>query len=547
MKKHSFIESTLISTIAIIIVKIFGLIYVIPFYAIVGVKGAALYAYAYTIYGLFLEISTAGIPNAIGKIVNEYNTLKLQEAKIRAYRLGRQLLLYIALVAFVIMFFFAKPIATLILGDLSGGNTIEDVAFVIRCVSFALLIFPFLSVTRGFFQGHKYIYVSSISQVIEQFVRVLFIVVGSYVALNFLHLSLTHVVGVAVFSAFIGGGFALLYVLTKLRKNKKELGIDEKYSKNDNISNKEIFKKIIKYAIPTVIVSIAFSIYNNVDMILILRTMNHLGFSASDVEFITTAISTWASKISIIVTSIGLGMAPSLVASMVEAYTLKDYKEVNHKFNKGFELTIFITIPMVVGISLLSSSIWSIFYGYSNLGGIILSMCIFCPLFTNLFTITNFTLQSMNKFKTVYICSISGIILNALLDIPLMLLCNLIGIPAYFGATFASIIGFSVAILAAMLLLKKEYKFHYGEILKTLLKSVVPLVSMILVVILLKMIVPLEETSRISNIIYVAIISLIGAIVYLVISYYMGIVSHVFGEDFLSKLKRKLRLKKKEG
>jgi len=66
LKKHSFIESTIISTLSIIFIKILGMIYVIPFYAIVGVQGSILYAYAYNIYGLFLEIATAGIPNAIG-------------------------------------------------------------------------------------------------------------------------------------------------------------------------------------------------------------------------------------------------------------------------------------------------------------------------------------------------------------------------------------------------------------------------------------------------------------------------------------------------
>ena len=66
--------------------------YVIPFYAIVGVQGAALYAYAYNIYGLFLEISTIGIPNAISKLVNEYNTLNFQEAKIRTFNFGKMIL-----------------------------------------------------------------------------------------------------------------------------------------------------------------------------------------------------------------------------------------------------------------------------------------------------------------------------------------------------------------------------------------------------------------------------------------------------------------------
>ena len=50
LKKSSFIEGTFIATLAIVLVKIMGMLYVIPFYAIVGTTGAALYSYAYNIY-----------------------------------------------------------------------------------------------------------------------------------------------------------------------------------------------------------------------------------------------------------------------------------------------------------------------------------------------------------------------------------------------------------------------------------------------------------------------------------------------------------------
>ena len=53
MKKSSFVEGTVIATLAIVFTKILGMIYVIPFYAIVGVQGSALYAYAYNIYNIF--------------------------------------------------------------------------------------------------------------------------------------------------------------------------------------------------------------------------------------------------------------------------------------------------------------------------------------------------------------------------------------------------------------------------------------------------------------------------------------------------------------
>ena len=544
MKKNSFIEGTIIATLAIVIVKILGIVYVIPFYATVGVQGAILYAYAYNIYSLFLEISTIGIPNAVSKLINEFNTLNKQEAKVRAFKIGKNILMIIAFIAFLIMFIFAKQIAVLILGDLRGGNTPADVAFVIRCVSFAILVFPFLSVTRGFFQGHNIIYVSSFSQVIEQVARVIVILGGSYLAIKVLHLEIRTAIGIAVFGAFIGGACALIYVYHKLNKNKKALHLTDDFKEKDAISNKEIIKKIITYAIPTIVISVAFILYNNVDMILILRTMNNLGFKASDVEFIASGISTWSTKISAIVTSMSLGLSASLVPAMVEAFTLKKYDEVNHKFNKAIEMTLFISLPMCIGISFLSDAIWSVFYGYNSLGTNILMISIFAPLFTNLYSVSNYTLQSINRFKLVYISAIVGILTNAILDVPFMYLFNFMHLPPYWGATLATSVGFSITLIIAMYFLRKEYNFRYGEILKVLRKILIPLITMSLVVFLLKYFINVDLTNKFMAIIYIAIISIGGAFIYFIISYKLGLFDEVLGKDFFKKLKNKFKKKR---
>ena len=53
MKKSNFLEGAFIATSAIILTKILGVIYVIPFYSIIGEQGGALYGYSYTIYNFF--------------------------------------------------------------------------------------------------------------------------------------------------------------------------------------------------------------------------------------------------------------------------------------------------------------------------------------------------------------------------------------------------------------------------------------------------------------------------------------------------------------
>ena len=142
LKKSGFIEGAFIATICIIITKIIGVLYVIPFYNIIGEQGGTLYGYAYNIYNIFLIISSAGIPLAISKLTSEYTTLKQDDKKIRMYQIASRAIMAFSIASFLICFIFAPLFANLIIGDLDGGNTIEDVTLVIRAISFALLIIP---------------------------------------------------------------------------------------------------------------------------------------------------------------------------------------------------------------------------------------------------------------------------------------------------------------------------------------------------------------------------------------------------------------------
>ena len=539
MKKSSFIEGTLIATLAIVITKIFGMLYVIPFYATVGTKGSALYAYAYNIYVIFLDLSSAGIPVAMSKIIKEYNTLGQNEAKVRAYKLGKKIVTIISLTAFLLLFFLAEPIAYLILGELEGGNSIRDVGFVIRCVSFAILVIPYLSVTKGYLQGHNIINVSSVSQVIEQIVRIAIILGGSYLALNVFHLSLTTSVGIAVFGAFIGGLTAIMYIMVKIKNSKKELGL-VKHRHKDKISNHEIVKKIISYAVPFIIIDIAINVYNFVDMVFISRTFVHLGYNAEVTEFVTTSVATWAPKIGMVVTSIAMGLTVSLIPNIVEAFTLKKWKVVEQRINKALQIILVTCLPMVVGISLLARPIWAIFYGDNPLGSSILAMSIITVLFFNLNIITNSTLQSLNKFKEVYLATLIGYLTNALLDIPLMLLFHRLGFIPFYGALAATIIGTSLSIFIALYKIKKEHKLKYKETVAMAKKLVFPTVLMSMIVIGLKMLIPVNYNSALSCIIYVAIISLAGAFIYLTITFKQKTLQAIFGQEYLAKIIKKL-------
>ena len=542
MKKSSFIEGTFIATLAIIIVKIMGMLYVIPFYGIIGVLGSSLYGYAYTIYNIFLDISTVGFPIAMSKITNEYNTLKMMDAKQRAYKIAMSVMRYMSIAVFIILFASAKPLATFLLRNITGGNTIEDVATAIRFVSLSILVIPYLSVTKGYLQGHKIINIPAIGNIIEQVVRIAVVLLGSYLVIKVFNKGYALGVDVALLGAFVGGLVTYIYIRVKMSKSKEELGLNAKVKK-DKITNKEITKKLISYAVPFIIINTVASFYNLIDMKLVLETMNFLRFDGPTVEHIATSISTWAPKINMIINSIAMGMTISLIPTIVEAYTLKKWKEVERRINSSLKMIIFISLPMAVGLSFLAPSVWSIFYERDIIGSSILSLSVYSAVALNVYMVTSSIVQGLNKFKTVYIASITGFIVNALLDVPLMLLCNYIGIPAFLGALISSIIGYTCASLIALSIIKKEHKISYSETINTIGKILVPIAAMLSVLFLLGLLIKVDLDSKLSCLIFVAINSIIGGFVYLFISFKMGLVKDIIGQQMIDKIKKKLTFK----
>lgn len=539
MKKNNLIEGTIIATSAIILVKILGMLYVIPFYQIVGARGGALYSYAYNIYAIFLAISSAGLPNAVSKVISEYNTLNMKEAKNRAYYLAKNIITFISIIAFLILFIFADEIGAFIINDLSGGNTISDVAFAIRCVSPAVLVIPFLSVTKGFLQGHKFVTPSSIGELIEQFVRIIVIICGSYLCLNILNKSLSFTIGVAVSGAFFGGISAYLYLKHVINKHKKELDFNDDI-KHDNIESKDIIRKIVKYAIPFVIISLVTHVFFFTDQILILRTLDKIGYSTFDVEFVASAISTWSPKICTIITAIGSGMAISLIPTIVSSYTKKNHKELEDNINKALSLVISLSLPVTLGLSILSTSVWRIFYNDNIYGSMILKYAVYSAMLANIYLVITNILQSLNRFKSVYLVSFVGFVLNALLDIPLMYLFHYLGIEAFLGSILASVIGYSTSIIIGLTILKKKDRISYKTTVSILIRNLIPGGIMFISLILLNNLLPFNEYTISGAIITSIIDAIVGGIIYLYFAYRTRLIQDVLGKDVVNKVLKKL-------
>ena len=526
MKKNSFMEGAIVATLGIIIVKVIGLLYVIPFNAIIGEQGGALYGYAYNIYQLFLSISSAGFPFAISKLTSEYSALGYQKAVKDTYKISLRIILVISVVIFIVLFVFAPSIGKLIIGNATGGATYEDIGFVIRCISFAILVIPFLSVTKGFLQGHKYISPTSISQIIEQIIRVLIILVGSYVTLRILKTDMKTAIGIAVSGAFFGGLVAYIYLKRKITKSKL---LDKINKKEKIISKNEIIKKILKYSIPFIIISLIYNLYNTVDMILISRTMTDiLKYPSNVVESVISIFTTWGVKLNNILIAVITGVTTSLIPNIVSSYTKGDKKDVDLKFNKALQCVLFILVPVSLFLSFLSEPVWKLFYGDSLYGPLIYKVYVFYALFGGLYTIVVNTLQGLNKYKLVIITVFIGLIINTVLDVPMMLLVEKLGYEVSYGAVIAALIGYGTSIIISLVMLHKKYEFSFSDTRKRLINYIVSWIAFEVVLIILKLLIPTSLDGRLIQIPILALIGVVSFGTYLIISYLNGNFKYLF-------------------
>ena len=544
MKKHNFVKGAFITTFGIVISKLLGILYVIPFHAVIGEKGGALYGYAYTIYAIFMSIATAGIPLAISRVVSEYQTLGYYNTKKRVFYLGKKISFILGIICFVLIVLLAPFLAKAVLGNVTGGNTVEDVTFVIRVIGTAILIVPLLSVYRGYFEGHRFMSPPSISQVIEQIVRVFVIIFGSYLTLKVFHWNLTSSVGIAIFGATVGAIASYLYLLDKRWKNRAKFNEKIRSVNEPIVTDKVILRKIFIYAIPFIFIDIFKSLYNCVDMVTVVKGLVHFAsYTATNAETVYAMLSTWASKFNMIVLAISSGVIVSLIPNLTESIVKKEHDDIQKKITQAFSILLYLTIPLTFGISFLAKPIWILFYGQSTFGPSVLAYYIFVGFFVGLFTATVTILQTLKDYKAVFIGLVIGVIFKILLNSNLILAFYKMGFPPYYGVITASIIGYLTSFIYCVLVLHFNYQIKFEEIVKNFIDILCGTFFMILILMFMRLIVPIPSPNRIINLLLIIFYGVIGMVVYFGYAHFNKLTNKIFGREIIRTI-QKIFLKK---
>ena len=545
MKRTGFLAGAAISVLGIVICKVIGLVYVIPFYAIIGTQGGALYSYAYSIYNVFLNLATSGIPVAMSKVVSEYNEMKFYNTKERVFKVGLRVISILCVISFLVLFIFAPTLANMIIGGVEGGNTTEDVAMVIRVISTAVLVVPFLSVSKGYLQGHKIMQVSSIADILEQLARVVVILAGSFLTLKVFHLSLNTAVGVAVFGATAGALVAYFYVYSKIRKSKDLKRNEKPIYEERKITNKDLVRKILFYAMPFVAISLLQSVYVMVDVFTVVKGLVGLGYTTVISENVVSVLQTWGSKLNMIVMSISTGIITSLIPTIASAWAVRNMKEVNGKITQALQTLFLVTIPLSVGISFMSSAVWTVFYGYDELNSSIFKLLILSQIPLSVCSVMVNTNQTMNNTRATVTALGGSLVFKILLNVPFMHLFDFLGLEAYYATISLNMCIDTIASIYLLKRVKKETNISYLKMIRTLIKVIMCTLIMVLGLSILNLFIPNYSVSRIGSILYIILYGIIGVLIYFFMAYKSNTIADIVGKEFVNKIISKFKLLKK--
>ena len=533
----TFIKGSAWMTFGSITSRILGAFYIIPWFYWMSPYGNianALTARSYNIYSIFILISTAGIPGAVAKQVAKYNALNEYGIGRKLFHRGLVLMVFLGIISAAIMYFASPFLAS------NGSRSDPRQIAVMRSLSYAILIIPVLSIMRGYFQGYADMMPSALSQFVEQFARVVWMLLTAYVIMQVQHGNFVDAVVQSNLAAAVGAIFGVAILCWFLLSRRNSLNYLVENSENKiQVSTMALFKEIIAQAIPFIIIDAGIQLFYLVDQ----YTFHPMINSVVKVSYDT--IETWyalfalnANKLIMIIVSLASAMAVTAIPLLSAAHAKHDYHSISEQISNTLDLFLFIMIPAAFGMAAISKPIYTIFYGYDQLGSNILYLSAFTSISLGLFTVLMAILQGLSENGLAIKYLILGLVIKIIVQYPMVYVFKV------FGPLVATNIGMLVIIFLALKHLEISFAFNQSRTSRRFIGITAFSLLMFLVVLGVEKCLELflSPFSRLQALIIVIIAVIVGGLVYALAAIKSNLAQKILGDKIVPLL-AKLHIK----
>lgn len=488
---------------AALISKLIGAIYRIPYQNITGDVGLYVYNQVYPVYTILLSLATFGFPLAISKTVSEKLVVGDRAGAKRVFYLSALVLFITGFLLFLVLFFAAPSIALLMAND-------PNLTMPIRSISFALLLVPVMAAMRGYFQGHQNMIPTAVSQVAEQFVRVITILALAYwfMANGY---SVYHAGSGAVFGAVTGAIASLLVLLYFWARMSKQ----DRYVRDALASDalapepaKEIISNLLKLAIPMAAGTLVLPLMQMVDTFTVKNMLDIVG--ETNTAFLTGVLGRGQPLVQF-AAFVAAPLSLALLPAISEAKARQQQQTIHRFTDLSMRLTLLIALPAAIGLIVIAEPL-NIFVYKDNVGSMTIAVLALTTIFSTMGVTTSGILQGIGKVNRPARNLLIGVLFKVIFNI---LLIPFMGIT---GAALASVLAYFIATTLNILAVSKYTGTALRArdyILKPLLAvGVMALVAEIVKVTSIEMLTPWIGQERILNGIVVFLAIGVAVIVY---------------------------------
>ena len=513
--------------------RLLGAIYIIPWYIWMGTyaaKANGLFTMGYNIYAWFLLISTAGIPVAVAKQVAKYNTMKEEEHSFALVRSFLGFMTGLGLFFALILYLCAPWIA-----DLSGVG--QDLIPIMQSLAWAVLIFPSMSVIRGYFQGMSNLKPYAMSQIAEQVIRVIWMLLATYMIMEMGSGDYLAAVTQSTFAAFVGMVASFLVLIYFLAK---EGLLQRIFEKGDKFNSKHLLLDTIKEAIPFIVTGSAIQLFQIFDQLTFINSMTWLtNYSNEDLVVMFSYFSANPNKITMILISLGVSIGGVGLPLLTENYVKGDLKATSRLVQDNLTMLLLFLFPATVGVVMVGEPLYTVFYGKPD--SLALGLFVFAVLqsiILGVYMVLSPMLQAMFHNRKAMLYFACGSIAKMVLQVPSIYLFH------SYGPLISTTIGLVIPIILIYREICKITGVNYNVLVRRIILIALLTLIMFFVVGFLQLIVGFvfQPSGRLWSFLYVALVATMGGIIYGIMSLRTHLLDKVIGEYRAERLRIKFRL-----
>ncbi len=312
-KKSGVFRSALIVTAFSLATRSTAFLFKIYLSRTLGAEVMGLYQIALTVFFLFIALSTGGISTVLSRKIAERNAVNQTSDKL----LTTSLLIALSLsTACTLIAYLCLPYLDFLITD-------ERAIPLLKIMLPALFSTTFYIVIRGWFWGNKHFFDYSLSELIEEILRVgftLFFVLGIVSGINGEN-------GLAL--AFTVSDFIVMIIITVMF-----------FLRGGNFTRCGDFKEILKPALPLTVMRIIGSFAGTAVALIIPSGLIKGGMTVSEATTAIGRVSSMANPLLFAPNAIINSLAVVLIPEMSEANYKKDFTALKEQIKKGISLSL---------------------------------------------------------------------------------------------------------------------------------------------------------------------------------------------------------------